>query len=243
MSNKRGVATGLVLIIITIMFTALLFPVIQWKHHLKSKAEAKKTAGPKLPKWMKKGRMEWEGFSQTIKDTTGIVPFHSFDYGMAYRIAGSAEGGDEEQAFTRYRFQEKRLDKSELNQFFSILNDKTSYGLYGAACFEPGLAVVLYDSIQKPVQAFAICLDCNHIESRPKISAKMDRKLGFSFRPEAIRKLKTIFNEQWNMHYYACSELFETEKECEKYRIMQIKDSLRIRNELEMYKKEMNVYE
>ena len=71
----------------------------------------------------------------------------------------------------------------------------------------------------------------------------MDRKLGFSFRPEAIRKLKTIFNEQWNMRYYACSELFETEKECEKYRIMQIKDSLRIRNELEMYKKEMNVYE
>lgn len=191
------------------------------------KAKAEKKLSNKQLHW-KNAERDSKIFKKISKDTVGKVPIANYEYAIAARIKASGESWVET-SFYEYRFEEKKIEKQDLSSLFEILNDSSSYGAPQAMCFNPQISVVLYDSLKQPVEAYLICLDCNHIESKPKVKA-----YDSGFTKKARKKLREILNDKWNLHYYDCSEMLDG-KECEVLDKKRIKDSVRIKNEMKKY--------
>jgi hypothetical protein len=64
-----------------------------------------------------------------------------------------------------------RLDRKKYAKLNKLLGEKSSFGQSTAACFEPHLGIVYYQS-GKSIAHLSICMGCNRLESSVRIPAQ-----------------------------------------------------------------------
>jgi hypothetical protein len=73
------------------------------------------------------------------------------------------------------------LTNNQAEKLLNVLTSKSTYGGSNAACFNPHLAIVLYNDA-KIVCAVDVCLECNYLKSTTAIPAQRSNKQTFEGR-------------------------------------------------------------
>jgi len=167
------------------------------------------------------GREEYklsiEKYGDQIHDTA-VFPMRSYDRAVLYEISVTMEPRRTPFEYRTGKF--KELSKEDLSEFLKIINSKESYGNTSAACFDPDLGIVLYDSEGIAMQYCIFSLNCNRIYGNPVIRAQYDNENsknglnGFSL--DARKKLKEIY-ALWGFPYKKYSEFWDDENDLQNY--------------------------
>jgi len=162
-------------------------------------------------------KLSIEKYGDQIHDTA-VFPVRSFDRAVLYEISVS---GEPRRTPFEYRTGKiKELSKEDLSEFLKIINTKESYGNTSAACFDPDLGIVLYDSEGIAMQYCIFSLNCNRIYGNPVIRAQYENenaKNGINgFSSDARKKLKEIY-ALWDFPYKKYSEFWDDESDLQNY--------------------------
>jgi len=108
------------------------------------------------------------------KKTPKIFPGFNYTKVVAYDYDGS-EKGDliiEKGKIHSSVKKEVVLNKEQIEEILTILNDSLSYGSDITRCFKPHMGLVFFDENQKAKAQISICFSCNQHNSFPLITAQ-----------------------------------------------------------------------
>lgn len=161
------------------------------------------------------GLDEYKLFKENLVDTICAAPCIAYSYAKVYTLNKLIGESYTKKIFSCRDDNGVILSKAQLSSFYKIINNPKSYGRPTAACFEPYIGVVLYDSTDIPKQVFSVCLSCNNMESIPDLSStqKLENLRGFN--PKTRKELRRIFNS-WGIEYYGLSMLSDSKSEIER---------------------------
>lgn len=126
---------------------------------------------------------------------------------IAYRL--ECNGECELAAFNKRISEGIEAPKARFLDFIKILENPNSYGAGQAACFDPKLGIVLYDSVNIPTEFMTICMDCNIIQTEPgKIDIDLGKQIGHGLSKEARKQSRKIF-KSWGINYDDTNQIFD----------------------------------
>lgn len=152
---------------------------------------------------IKKGKHEFT----LISDTALSNKFSDLDFSKVIIYELTSYGFYGAESVFKYRTGNyKVLDKNIAHEFLKLISKKESYNNAIAACFDPRVGLVFYDSNDIPVKYVSICLSCNYLKSNPSINYSNNEQKGFTI--ETRKKLHKLL-EKSGLPDTQYSELFD----------------------------------
>lgn len=136
-----------------------------------------------------------ESTNTTEVDDVGVVfPNCTYSKVVAYHFE-DLEGNpiiDKEGELNPTVKKERRLNKKEITNFLSVINNEDTYGGIYTRCFRPRLGIVFYDGTI-PIAHISICFECSQQSSSLKIKAYATAPVGeHGYSEEGFRNLTTF---------------------------------------------------
>jgi hypothetical protein len=162
---------------------------------------------------------ELKAFNEKYEKTWSSKP-QSFPYSKAdtYRVYQLGRVGE----CNKCEFKERITSGTVISEFdfqelVSLLENPDSYTNSTAACFNPKVSIIAYDSENVPTEFLSICLNCNNFRSYPgKIQIKHNEKYATGFSSATRKTLRKIFLN-WGIDYYGFSPSWDDEEEFDEY--------------------------
>jgi len=177
----------------------------------------KNLAADSITIWYKKSQQEFAEFNskyqinwltRKVKEPNKF-PWKEGKKILVYYVAGEAE----KQATWECRTSSgKEITQADYEDFCDIINNPDSYNNTTASCFNPSLAIVVYDEENVPMEYSEVCLDCNRINTSPhEIDFDFFHETDFyGLSSEARSALRAMFLE-WGVPYESYSESWDNE--------------------------------
>ena len=104
---------------------------------------------------------------------------------------------------------------TDYQKLVKLIKSRKSYGSPVAACFEPRIAIVMYDWENTPLGYISICLNCNQYKSTLE-TPQFPNGGTMGFNIKARNELRKLFFS-WNFDYYGFSQFVDNEQDYKIY--------------------------
>ena len=143
------------------------------------------------------------------QDSTPSFPGRTYSKVIVHQLNGQP-GSRAQSVFELQTGKSAQLDSVHLVSFLKLINDPKSYGNLVAACHDPRVGMILYDSDDKVTSYLSLCMACNNLYTAPQLTLALDHNAsGFSL--ESRKKLHSIL-EGWGLPDWGFSPLFDDEE-------------------------------